>query len=163
MTRQTASNQAGLYRFDAVDLGPYNAVFPRGSNRHADLFNDVSGAAGDATSQFFPVPLGNGRPDLEFGSLPFPYAQTRTDRQWLTRLGHKLGERGQLSLRYATDRDFRPVGGETPSFAGSFTGRFLRLHRSTIVNVSRIRELRPWFHGRLQGAAHQRTRADLES
>jgi two-component system LytT family response regulator len=26
-------------------------------------------------------------------------------------------------------------------------GRFLRIHRSTIVNVSRIRELRPWFHG----------------
>ena len=26
-------------------------------------------------------------------------------------------------------------------------GRFLRIHRSSIVNVARIRELRPWFHG----------------
>ncbi len=26
-------------------------------------------------------------------------------------------------------------------------GRFLRIHRSTIVNAARIRELRPWFHG----------------
>jgi len=25
--------------------------------------------------------------------------------------------------------------------------RFLRIHRSTIVNVARVRELRPWFHG----------------
>jgi two-component system, LytTR family, response regulator len=25
--------------------------------------------------------------------------------------------------------------------------RFLRIHRSTIVNVERIRELQPWFHG----------------
>jgi two-component system, LytTR family, response regulator len=25
--------------------------------------------------------------------------------------------------------------------------RFLRIHRSTIVNVNRIKELRPWFHG----------------
>lgn len=25
--------------------------------------------------------------------------------------------------------------------------RFLRIHRSTIVNAERIRELRPWFHG----------------
>jgi two-component system, LytTR family, response regulator len=25
--------------------------------------------------------------------------------------------------------------------------RFLRIHRSTIVNADRIRELRPWFHG----------------
>jgi len=26
-------------------------------------------------------------------------------------------------------------------------GKFLRIHRSTIVNIERIRELQPWFHG----------------
>jgi two-component system LytT family response regulator len=26
-------------------------------------------------------------------------------------------------------------------------GRFVRIHRSTIVNLDRVRELRPWFHG----------------
>jgi len=26
-------------------------------------------------------------------------------------------------------------------------GRFMRIHRSTIVNLQRIRELQPWFHG----------------
>jgi len=26
-------------------------------------------------------------------------------------------------------------------------GRFMRIHRSTIVNVQRIREVQPWFHG----------------
>lgn len=25
--------------------------------------------------------------------------------------------------------------------------KFLRIHRSTIINVDRIKELRPWFHG----------------
>jgi two-component system LytT family response regulator len=25
--------------------------------------------------------------------------------------------------------------------------RYLRIHRSTIVNADRIKELRPWFHG----------------
>ena len=25
--------------------------------------------------------------------------------------------------------------------------RFLRIHRSTIVNIERIKELQPWFHG----------------
>jgi two-component system LytT family response regulator len=25
--------------------------------------------------------------------------------------------------------------------------RFLRIHRSTIVNTARVRELQPWFHG----------------
>ncbi|MBI4905787.1 MAG: response regulator transcription factor [Acidobacteria bacterium] len=28
--------------------------------------------------------------------------------------------------------------------------RFVRIHRSTIVNIDRIRELRPWFHGDYQ-------------
>ena len=28
--------------------------------------------------------------------------------------------------------------------------RFLRIHRSTIVNIERIKELQPWFHGDLQ-------------
>lgn len=36
-------------------------------------------------------------------------------------------------------------------------GRFLRIHRSTIVNVDRIEELQPWFHGdflvKLRGGA----------
>ena len=27
------------------------------------------------------------------------------------------------------------------------SSRFLRIHRSTLVNVARIRELQPWFHG----------------
>lgn len=26
-------------------------------------------------------------------------------------------------------------------------GRFLRIHRSTIVNIDRVKELQPWFHG----------------
>jgi two-component system LytT family response regulator len=25
--------------------------------------------------------------------------------------------------------------------------KFLRIHRSTIVNIDRIQELQPWFHG----------------
>jgi two-component system LytT family response regulator len=25
--------------------------------------------------------------------------------------------------------------------------KFLRIHRSTIVNIDRVKELQPWFHG----------------
>jgi two-component system LytT family response regulator len=49
--------------------------------------------------------------------------------------------------------------------------RFLRIHRSTIVNLERIRELRPWFHGDYLVILRDRTeltltknhRANLES
>jgi two-component system LytT family response regulator len=35
--------------------------------------------------------------------------------------------------------------------------RFVRIHRSTIVNVERIQELRPWFHGDYQVLLHDGT------
>jgi two-component system LytT family response regulator len=47
------------------------------------------------------------------------------------------------------------VGGETHLLRETMSGlearldpeKFLRIHRSTIVNIERIRELQPWFHG----------------
>ncbi|MGH9579376.1 MAG: LytR/AlgR family response regulator transcription factor [Terriglobales bacterium] len=39
--------------------------------------------------------------------------------------------------------------------------RFLRIHRSTIVNVERIKELQPWFHGDYVVILHDGTRLTL--
>jgi two-component system LytT family response regulator len=39
--------------------------------------------------------------------------------------------------------------------------RFLRIHRSTIVNVSRVRELQPWFHGEYVVILHDGTNLKL--
>jgi hypothetical protein len=109
-----------------------NSLFPRGRNRQADLFNEVSQPAGDATSQFFPVVLGDGRPNLEFGTAVIPYAQTRTDRLWITRFDHRLGRNDHLTLRYAADRDTRPVGGENTSFPGLFTSQRNTYHNALL-------------------------------
>ncbi len=38
---------------------------------------------------------------------------------------------------------------------------FLRIHRSTIVNVARVRELQPWFHGEYVVVLHDGTRLKL--
>jgi two-component system LytT family response regulator len=27
------------------------------------------------------------------------------------------------------------------------SGKFMRIHRSTVVNIDRMKELQPWFHG----------------
>lgn len=35
--------------------------------------------------------------------------------------------------------------------------QFLRIHRSTIVNLDRIKELQPWFHGEYRVLLHDRT------
>jgi two-component system, LytTR family, response regulator len=39
--------------------------------------------------------------------------------------------------------------------------RFLRIHRSTIVNADRIKELRPWFHGEYVVVLHDGTELTL--
>jgi two-component system LytT family response regulator len=39
--------------------------------------------------------------------------------------------------------------------------KFLRIHRSTIVNVERIKELQPWFHGDYAVILHNGTRLTL--
>lgn len=39
--------------------------------------------------------------------------------------------------------------------------QFLRIHRSTIVNVARVRELQPWFHGEYVVVLHDGTRLKL--
>jgi two-component system LytT family response regulator len=39
--------------------------------------------------------------------------------------------------------------------------RFLRIHRSTVVNVARVRELQPWFHGEYVVVLHDGTQLKL--
>jgi hypothetical protein len=133
--RQQSQSSNAVTALSARGRATLNALFPRGANPHADLFNDVSKEAGDATSQFFPLALGNGRPDLEFGTVVFAYPQTRTDRQWVNRFDHRLSDRDQLSVRYATDRDNQPVGGETTSFPGFFTSARNTYHNALIAET----------------------------
>lgn len=39
--------------------------------------------------------------------------------------------------------------------------RFLRIHRSTVVNIARVRELQPWFHGEYVVVLHDGTNLKL--
>ena len=112
-----------------------NSLFPKGTNKNVDLFNAVSLPAGDANSQFFAVPLGNGRPDVEFGSLVFPYAQTRTDRQVVARVDHQVSARNQLSGRFTLEDDTLPQGGETTSFPGLFTSEFNKYYNALVSDT----------------------------
>jgi len=41
------------------------------------------------------------------------------------------------------------------------SGRFIRIHRSTIVNMDRIKELQPWFRGDYLVILHDGTQLTL--
>jgi hypothetical protein len=133
--RQNSQSSTTVRALSPRGRATLNSLFPAGSNRNVDLFNALSAAAGDATANFFDVPLGLGRPAVEFGSLLQTYAQTRTDRQWLTKVDHRLSDNDQLSFRYAGAMDDRPVGGETTSYNGLFTSQKNRYQNGLIAHT----------------------------
>lgn len=54
---------------------------------------------------------------------------------------------GNYAILYVADRHYETRETLTRLEARLDRRHFLRIHRSTIVNVRRIREIRPWFHG----------------
>lgn len=119
--RQNSQSTSTVQTLSAAGRATLNNLFPKGTNKNVDLFNGLSEASGNATSQFFPVAMGLGRPDVEFGSLLLAYPQTRRNPQWLFKVDHRLSDKDQLSFRYVGSTDDRPVGGETTSYLGLFT------------------------------------------
>ena len=130
--RQRSDSQGNVRIPSAAGLNTLNSLFPAGSNANVDLFRSTLANAGTANSQFFPVELGDGRPNVEFGTRIFPYSQTRKDRQWLFRGDHKLGENDQLSLRYASSDESLPVGGQTDGLPGFFTSQQNKYYNALI-------------------------------
>ena len=119
--RQISQSTNNLQTLSAKGRATLNGLFPKGANPRVDIYNQVTGTA-DATSQFFNVPLGNGRPDLEFGTYILAFPQTRRNRQWATKFDHSFGPNDQLSVRYGNDNQSAPVGGAANAFPGFFTG-----------------------------------------
>jgi len=132
-----------------------NALFPRGTNRNVDLYNELTSGV-TATSQFFPVNLGGTRGTAQFGTAIFPQAVTQTDYQVLSRVDHKLGERDQLSGRLILSRtDANPAianrfpGFESSSVTRNYSGSITETHvfSPTMTNELRLNfmRLRPLF------------------
>lgn len=90
-------------------------LFPKGASANADLLQQIT-AGYDGATKLFNVPLGNGRPDVQFGSVITPYAQSIRLRQYGAKIDHRLGSLDQLSGRFVIDDQVLPSGGETLSF-----------------------------------------------
>lgn len=133
--RQNSQSTRNVRTLSPRGRATLNSLFPKGTSPNVDLFNDVSAASGDANSQFFDVPLGNGRPDLEFGTLVFPYPQARTVREWVARFDHRPRDSDHLSIRFATSEEGHPAGGHTTSFPGFFTSLKNTYHNALIAET----------------------------
>jgi len=120
--RQASQSQGNVRIPTEAGWGVLNQLFPKGRSRNLDTFRDLVGTTrGD--SQLFSTPLGDGRPDVQFGTSVFPYAQTLYEKQWTARADHRISENDMLYGRFATADQNRPVGGETTAFPGLFTSQ----------------------------------------
>jgi hypothetical protein len=114
--RQSSSGTQTYIVPSAAGRATLNSIFPKGTNKNVDLYNVATGAI-NATSQFFPVALGNGRPDVEFGTGAASYPNIFTDRQWTIRIDHKISDRDLLMGRYSQqDSNYGTASVSFPGF-----------------------------------------------
>ncbi len=132
--RQSSSGTQSLTLPSPAGWATLNSVFPKGSNKNVDLFNLATGGM-SATSQFFPVALGSGRPDVEFGTAVESYPNVFRDRQWSIRVDHKISDRDMLMGRYSQQDS--AVGTASVSFNGFNTTQAV-FNKNTVLTETHV-------------------------
>ena len=118
--RQHGGASQNLVTPTANGWATLNGLFPTGTNANVDLYRQIASKA-VADSQPYLVPLGGGRPDVEFGTKISDYGYNYLDRQWMIRIDHSISERDQLSGRFVRDSKNAPQGGAASFFPGFST------------------------------------------
>jgi len=111
-----------------------NSLYPAGRNAQADLYRSLTSELA-ATANPFNVALGNGRPALEFGTAATPFPRSIIDRQWMTRVDHRLSDNDQLSGRLMWNDRTNPNGATTTFFPGFGTSQLDRFRNALITET----------------------------
>ena len=124
-------------------------LFPKGKSANADILQSIS-AGYDGVFNNFLIPLGSGRPDVEFGHIVIPYSQQARDRQYAVKVDHRFSDKDTLAARVLVDDLLQPTGGETlsfPSFTTSATQKTTSaaLYHTHVFSPSMTNELRLSF------------------
>ena len=134
--RRNAQASNSLRVLSANGRATLQRLFPKGTNPRADLYDQVTTGL-NAGANFFNVPLGAGRPDLEFGQAVASFGRNVGERQYMIRMDHKLGERDQLSGRFMNSFRGDPRGGATNPFAGFETGT-TEAYRNALITHTHV-------------------------
>ena len=144
--RQFSQSSTEMFSPTAAGRNTLRSLFPPGRNPNADLLLNITNS-NDGVFGAFNIPLGLGRPDVEFGRVIIPYSQQLRLRQWSIRGDHRLSERDSLSARLFVSDDAEPSGGETLSFPSfntsssevAYTGA---VHHTHVFSPSSTNEVR---------------------
>lgn len=86
----------------AAGVDQLRALFPQGASPNLDLFLNAIGNVRGVTNPIL-VPLGGGRPSIEFGTASVAGAQPFNDHQFLTRFDFTPDVRNVFTARYIYD------------------------------------------------------------
>jgi hypothetical protein len=124
--RQAFNETTNVLVPTAAGRATLRQLFPQGVNPRVDTFLAVTDGVVGITNPN-PIALGNGRPDIEFGTAGPTFARTFVEPQFQIRLDHKISESSQLSGRYLFADQSDPLGGAAlglPGFTTSQPNRF---------------------------------------
>ena len=126
-----------------------------GSARKAELADRVRTIVSEAGAPAAAAPVSRSGvlriPVRRDGSIQFVNA---SDIDWIDAAGDSV----RLHVGKTTHVIRKSMG---EMVAALDPGQFLRIHRSTIVNIARVKELQPWFHGEYVVVLHDGTRLKL--
>jgi hypothetical protein len=147
--RQFSTSVSEMVTPTAAGRATLLQLFPRGANANADLLQEITKGF-DGTFLKFPVQLGNGRPDIEFGRIQTPYSQQFRIRQYGAKIDHRFSDSDTISGRFLVDDQRAPQGGETlsfPSFITSYNALTpsLSLYYTHVFSPTITNELRPGY------------------
>jgi len=135
--RQRSSSQVQLTTLTAAGRARLRALFPQGASANADLLLDATQSAVAVAS---PINLALGtvggvnRGDIQFGTFFRSFPLLFTDKQFQIRVDSRLTERDQFSVRFLSDRQNSPGGGNA-GFEGFDTDFSARYYNFLLANT----------------------------
>lgn len=129
--RQVSQSTVNLLSLSAAGRSTLRSVFPAGRSTNVDTYLAATAGA-DANSQFFNLPLGDGRPDVQGGTFVRTVANKIRNFQPLGKVDYILSERDRIMGRFAFDQTVNPIGGST-NFVGLDTASQSRYQNAAMT------------------------------
>ena len=127
--RQRSSGTSTAAAPSAAGWATLNSLFPSGSNPRVDVYRTVL-AGTTATAQYSNIALGNGRPDVQFGTATIGYANFAEDRLYSIKGDHNFSDRDLMSARYS--QQYKPALPASVSYPGMNTSQ-INNYKNVIV------------------------------
>src|SRR5262245_4878047 len=134
--RRASNSTVNVLVPTAAGRSTLRSLFPQGTNPRVDTYLDLTnGLVGTANPGT--IALGNGRPDIEFGTAVSTFAAKYVEPQFQIRIDHKLSERSQLSARYLFANQDDAVGGADLGLPG-FTTSELNRYQNFLISETQV-------------------------